>query len=220
MFALSCIMQAKLRTPVSGLLISWATPAARRPTEASFSLRPSWRLVTRLSRSSRSARASAMPSTAWQSTPISPGGRMPTRAARLPAITRFDMATMAPMGRSTAAVTKKISTRLAPAAVPTIASSTPMITRWRWTKGAWSRPTASTPMTRPEGSRMGSEAVRYHSLMTRAGAIQVRPRSSTSSQTAALSRVPTAREPSLSVRLVEMRRSPWKIVTAPMSCPS
>jgi len=60
----------------------------------------------------------------------------------------------------------------------------------------------------------------YQSLTTKAGAAQVPPRTRTSSYTALLSRVPTARDPSFLVTFVAIRRSPWKIVTVPICLPS
>ena len=104
MFSFSRSRSAKASTPVKGLLISWATPAARRPTEASCSLRPTCCRVACLSNSSRSWTAWAMLSTARHNTPISPGGRMPTRAERSPPITFWAMATTRRMGRSTNSV--------------------------------------------------------------------------------------------------------------------
>ena len=96
---------AKVSTPVSGLLISWATPAARRPIEASFSARLTCCRAACVSCVSRRATASAMASMAWHRTPNSPGGRMPTRAVMSPEITFRDMATIRPTGRITSIVT-------------------------------------------------------------------------------------------------------------------
>ena len=111
-----------------------------------------------------------MLSTARHNTPISPGGRMPTRAERSPPITFWAMATTRRMGRSTNSVASTSSARLTRVAPITSVKTTPLITLHWCEKGACSRPTPSTPMIRPAGSLIGSLAVMYQSLTTNAGA--------------------------------------------------
>ena len=69
-----------------------------------------------------------MLSTARQSEPISPGGRMPTRAVRSPPITFWAIFTTKRMGRRTRSWTSSSNTRLASVAPPTIAKNTALMT--------------------------------------------------------------------------------------------
>ena len=116
-------------------------PAASRPIDASFAVRPMRFRVACFNCDSRSATASAMASMAPHNTPISPGGRMPTRANRSPSMTLWDMVMIRPMGRSTSLVTKKISIRLVSVVKLAIARNMPTIVLSLYAKGASSRPT-------------------------------------------------------------------------------
>ena len=86
----------KVSTPVKGLLISWATPAASRPIEASFSLRPSvaeWPVsISLLAFGDGVGHADRRPGKAR---PISPGGRMPDSAEGRPRSPSVDMSRIA-----------------------------------------------------------------------------------------------------------------------------
>ncbi len=74
---------------VKGLLISWATPAARRPTEASFSASTSWRwffssawaIWLKLSATSVNSPEPAT-STLWSRSPSARARTLATRRSR------------------------------------------------------------------------------------------------------------------------------------------
>ena len=209
MFSFSCIMQAKLKTPVSGLLISWATPAASRPTEASFSLRPSCWLVDPFEPLLALGHGVGHAVDGPAERPISPWPDAHA-ADRSPAIIRFDMATIAPMGRSTAVVTRRSAPGWPRRATMTIARKTPMITRSWCTNGAWSRPTERTPMICPVGiaDRSVGGEVPVVDDQRRSG--PGLPPANAFSPTAALSCVPIARPPSSVMAVVESARHPGR----------